>query len=104
MSDLAKEVEPMTSEHITDVLVSSPLLPGLCEEHIEAAVKSLGMDVLWTPKLVRQPCTVTTAYAGCGLCLCRNFTSPSLCKEQEKDLPVHRILVVTYNRDALLVH
>ena len=102
LRQLASVLDPLFVKRRYPILVTSPRLPGLCEENILDAMKKAGLKAIFSPRLTRLQHELSAAYAAAGYGLCESFGNSTECSLEEEKLPVRRSVVIVYNDDALL--
>lgn len=101
---IKNSLQTLTGLRIDEALVSSPKLPGLCNEDIEAAMQTVGIRAIHNSRVLKQPHEASAAYAAYGHGLCANHTRPNPCAYEERwELPLRAVMVATYTDKALLV-
>lgn len=102
LRQLASGSDPAFVKRRYPILVTSPRLPGLCEENILDAMQRAGLKAVSTPRLTSLQHELSAAYAAAGYGLCDSFANSTQCSLEEQDLPVRDSIVIVYNDDALL--
>ena len=98
------DVQGTTGLRIDDAFVSSPKLPGLCNEDIEAALRNVGIKPIHNSRVVKQPHELSASYAAYGRGLCSDYTRQNPCEYEERwELPLRVVMAVTYSDEALHV-
>ncbi|PVH99181.1 hypothetical protein DM02DRAFT_485381, partial [Periconia macrospinosa] len=87
----------------SSVIISYPGIPGLNQEDVADVATYLGIPV-FEGNHGYPPHTITAAYAGYGMGLCKSFEDREKCWKEELNLPVRRTLLVESSDIALLLN
>lgn len=77
------------------------MFPQLCPDHFAEAARLnniASISIRWRALLPE----LSAAYAAYGLGLCRNYLDTSMCEEEEKAVPLSRVLSISHTKDALV--
>ncbi|KAI1178098.1 hypothetical protein F4777DRAFT_539425 [Nemania sp. FL0916] len=98
---LRDRASDFVGEPVSSAAISIPHLAALYGEDLRDAFEYLELAYLEGSRTWdRRPAyTSVAAYTGNGLGLCRNYTDPTACREE--NLPTHYALTVTYTHTSL---